>query len=66
MKKISEEAEALEEVKQLFEAVSLRGFSLSVMVRTNAAEVSSDLVLDEISVCCKATSDCTVNSSFSQ
>ena len=51
--KISEEAEALEEVKQLFEAVSLRGFSLSVMVRTNAAEVSSDLVLDEISVCCR-------------
>ena len=51
--KISKEAEALEEVKQLFEAVSLRGFSLSVMVRTNAAEVSSDLVLDEISVCCR-------------
>ena len=51
--KISEEAEALEEVKQLFEAVSLRGFSLSVMIRTNAAEVSSDLVLDEISVCCR-------------
>ncbi len=50
---ITKEAEGLANVQQLAEVVCQKGFSLSVMVRTNAAEVASTLVLDEISSCCK-------------
>lgn len=50
---ITKEAEALDRVQQLAEAVRQKGFSLSIMVRTNAAEVTQKLVLDEISSCCK-------------
>ena len=50
---ITKEAEAIERVQQLSKAVFQKGFSLSVMVRTNAAEVTSTLVIEEISSCCK-------------
>ena len=49
---ISKLAEEHPAVQALSELVFQKGFSLSVMVRTNAAEVEQKLVLDEIASCC--------------
>lgn len=50
---LTKEAEGMESVQKLAQLVYQKGFSLSVMVRTNAAEVDSKLVMEEISSCCK-------------
>lgn len=50
---MSKKAEALFEVHRLYEAVCKKGFHLSVLVRTNAKEVEEELVLEEISSCCR-------------
>ena len=50
---LTKAAEELASVQQLAQPVYQKGFSLSVMVRTNAAEVDSKLVMEEISSCCK-------------